>query len=35
MILPKLVVFYDNALLPKLAAPEHPNGRPIREPGPW
>lgn len=31
-MLPKLLVFYDNALLPELAAPEHPNGRPIREP---
>ena len=34
-MLPKLLVFYDNALLPELAAPENPNGRPIREPGTW
>ena len=32
---PKLLEFYDKALLPELAAPEHPNGRPIREPGTW
>ena len=34
-MLPKLLGFYDTALLPELAAPEHPNGRPIREPGTW
>lgn len=34
-MLPKLLSFYENALLPELAAPEHPNGRPIREPGTW
>ena len=28
----KLLSFYDNALLLELAAPEHPNGRPIIEP---
>lgn len=33
--LPKLLAFYESALLPELAAPEHPNGRPIREPGTW
>ena len=32
-MLPKFLAFYNNALLPELAAPEHPNGRPIREPG--
>lgn len=34
-MLPKFLAFYNNALLPELAAPEHPNGRPIREPGTW
>jgi hypothetical protein len=34
-MLPKLLAFYEHALLPELAAPEHPNGRPIREPGTW
>lgn len=28
----KLEKFFDTALLPELAAPQHPNGRPIREP---
>ena len=28
----KLEWFFDHALLPELAVPEHPNGRPIREP---
>ena len=28
----KLEAFFDNALLPELAAPEIPNGRPVREP---
>ena len=28
----KLEAFFDNALLPELAAPEIPNGRPAREP---
>lgn len=28
----KLEKFFDSALLPELAAPQHPNGRPIREP---
>lgn len=28
----KLESFFDSALLPELAAPQHPNGRPIREP---
>ena len=34
-MLPKLLAFYNTALLPELAAPEHPHGRPIREPGSW
>lgn len=34
-MLPKLLEFYSSAMLPELAAPEHPNGRPIREPGTW
>lgn len=34
-MLPKLVSFYETAILPELAAPEYPNGRPIREPGTW
>lgn len=28
----KLEHFFDTAVLPELAAPQHPNGRPIREP---
>ncbi len=28
----KLEKFFDSAILPELAAPQHPNGRPIREP---
>ena len=34
-MLPQLLNFYEKALLPELAAPEVPNGRPIREPGTW
>lgn len=34
-MLPRLLDFYETALLPELAAPEYPNGRPIREPGSW
>ena len=33
-MIPKLENYYDSALLPELVAPEHPNGRPIREPLP-
>ncbi len=32
-MVPKLECFFDTAVLPELAAPQHPNGRPIREPG--
>ena len=31
-MLPKLEHFFDSALLPELASPQHPYGRPIREP---
>lgn len=34
-ILPKLDAFWNKAILPELAAPEHPHKRPIREPGSW
>ena len=33
-MLPKLESFYDNAILPELAAPQYPH-QPIREPGSW
>ena len=32
-MIPKLERFFDTAVLPELTAPQHPNGRPIREPG--
>ena len=32
-MMPKLERFFDTAILPELAAPQHPNRRPIREPG--
>lgn len=32
---PKLDSFWDAAILPELAAPEHTHKRPIREPGTW
>lgn len=32
---PKLDTFWNKAILPELAAPEHPHKRPIREPGTW
>lgn len=32
---PKLDWFFEQALLPELAAPEYPHKRPIREPGTW
>ena len=34
-IVPKLDDFWNKAILPELAAPEHPYKRPIREPGAW
>lgn len=34
-MVPKLDTFWNRAILPELAAPEHPHKRPIREPGTW
>jgi len=34
-MVPKLDAFWDKAILPELAAPEHPHRRPILEPGTW
>lgn len=34
-IVPKLDAFWNTAILPELAAPEHSYKRPIREPGTW
>ena len=31
-MLTKLELFFDRAILPELVEPQHPNGRPIREP---
>jgi len=34
-MVPKLDAFWDKAILPDLAAPEHLHRPPIREPGTW